>query len=123
MLRAATTLLLGACVALLALPTLCAVPGEGAWMYGLEDGTYDIWQLNPLLQTETLVYQTGFTDANGMAFDTVRDQLIFLVEQPVSDEGCWVFDIKTQTLTKVATLAAMGYAGGVPNNAAYYDGE
>jgi hypothetical protein len=121
MLRAATTLLLGACVALLALPTLCAVPGEGAWMYGLEDNTYDIWQLNPLLQVQELVYETGFEDANGMAFDTVRDQLLFLVDEPVADAGCWVFDVKTQVLSYVASLAAMGYASS-PNNAAYYDG-
>jgi hypothetical protein len=121
MLRAATTLLLGACAALLALPTLCAVPGEGAWMYGLTDDTYDIWQLNPLLQLEELVYETRFEEANALAFDTVRDQLLFLVETPIADEGCWLFDVKTQTLSKVATLAAMGYAN-APSNAAYYNG-
>ena len=121
MLRAATTLLLGACVALLALPTLYAVPGEGAWMYGLQDETFDIWQLNPLLQVEELVYQTTFEGANGMAFDTVRDQLLFMVDAPVADEGCWVFDVKTQVLSFVASLATMGYASS-PSNAAYYDG-
>ena len=128
MLRAATNALLlrVGCLALLALPALCAVPGEGAWMYGLTnefaDPYYQIYQLNPLLEQQEMVYSTTFTDANAMAFDTARDQLLFLVEQPAGDAGCWVFDIKTQALTKVATLTAMGYGGGVPNNAAYYDG-
>ena len=128
MLRAATAVLLGgACLALMALPALCAVPGEGAWMYGLSDdisdsGTYEIYQLNPLLEQQELVYATSFTDANGMAFDTARDLLFFLVEEPLVDEGCWVFDVKTQTLTKIATLVEMGYPDGSPINAAYYDG-
>jgi len=126
MLRAATAVLLGgACLALMALPALCAVPGEGAWMYGLTNDfadTYEIYQLNPLLEQQESVYTTTFTDANGMAFDTARDLLIFLVDEPDVDEGAWVFDIKTQTLTKIATLVEMGYPGGSPSNAAYYDG-
>lgn len=83
MLRAATNaLLLGVgCLALLALPALCAVPGEGAWMYGLSAGDvdvddddvpvpYGIYQLNPLLEQQEMVYATTFTDANAMAFDS-----------------------------------------------------
>ncbi len=130
MLRAATAVLLGgACLALVALPALCAVPGEGAWMYGLTNDfadnpnpTYEIYQLNPLLEQQELVYTTNFDSANGMAFDTARDLLLFLVESPVEDAGCWVFDVKTQTLTFVASLADMGYIEGAPSNAAYYDG-
>ena len=126
MLRAATNALLlgGGCLALLAMPALCAVPGEGAWMYGLTSdfaNTYEIYQLNPLLEQQEAVYTTTFTSANAMAFDTARDQLLFLATEPVADAGCWVFDIKTQVLTKVATLVDMGYQG-APSNAAYYDG-
>jgi len=126
MLRAATAVLLGgACLALMALPALSAVPGEGAWMYGLTRDfadTFEIYQLNPLLEQQELVSATNFTSANGMAFDTARDLLFFLVSDPEVDEGCWVFDVKTQTLTKIATLVEMGYPEGAPSNAAYYDG-
>lgn len=131
MLRTASSaFLLGACLALVAvMPGLSVAPGEGAWMYGLrrtgdndDDPTpYAIFQLNPLLQEQEIVKETTFMNANAMAFDTARDQLLFLVDEPVSEEGCWVFDIKTQMLTKVTTLAAMGY-GSPPSNAAYYDG-
>ena len=46
-----------------ALPALCAVPGEGAWMYGLTNefsNTYEIYQLNPLLEQQESVYTTNF---------------------------------------------------------------
>lgn len=61
MFRTAATLLLSGCLVLLmaAMPALAAVPGEGAWMYGVSlDETVRIQQFNPLLEIAEEIYDT-----------------------------------------------------------------
>ena len=52
--------------------------------------TYEIYQLNPLLEQQEAVYTTTFTGANGLAFDTARDLLLFLAAIPPTTKaaGC-----------------------------------
>lgn len=132
MLRAATLLIAG-CLSML---SVHAADGVGAFMYALSkdipnEANWWIVEVNPLIQREKPVKDSGISIndlANALAFDTARDQLIFLGASepgPQSTDGVYVFDVSTKALTKFATLAAMQFpAGGegpIPAGAAYYD--
>lgn len=122
MLRTAALLLL---VCLGMLGALAADPGVGSYMYGLRliSSTRNIVQYNPVLQTATPVFDTGLADSNALAFDTLRNQLIFLGEDFSAVEALYVWDIATETMTLIAPWAPLAAALGIgtTDSAAFYN--
>lgn len=119
MLRAATLLLLGM------LGAQAADPGVGSYMYGLRtvSGTRKVMQYNPLLQVAEEAFDTGLKDSNALAFDTLRNQLIFLGEDFSDVESLYVWDIATETMTLIAPWAPLATALGITttDSAAFYN--
>lgn len=122
MLRTAVLLLLGG---LGMLGAHAADPGLGSYMYGLRkiNGTRWIVQYNPPIQQLEVVFDTGLDDSNALAFDTLRDQLIFLGEDFSNVESLYVWDIATETMTLIAPWAPLAAALGITttDSAAFYN--
>eukprot|EP00624_Nannochloropsis_granulata_P004533 evm.model.NODE_32489_length_25912_cov_24.063213.5 len=122
MLRTAVLLLLGG---LGMLGAHAADPGLGSYMYGLRkiNGTRWIVQYNPPIQQLEVVFDTGLDDSNALAFDTLRDQLIFLGEDFSNVESLYVWDIATETMTLIAPWAPLAAALGMTttDSAAFYN--
>lgn len=133
MLRTAALLLLGGGLGMLG--AHAADPAAGAYMYGISDesstGTFWIDQFNPVKQEEAVAFDTGIVSANGdanaLALDTVRNQLLFVAgDDFLSTLKLYVFDITAKTLNVVAPYTALGLANPIGtwevlNNAAFYD--
>jgi hypothetical protein len=128
MLRAATLLLLSVLLGCLGvLGAQAANPGVGSYMYGnrLNSTTGHRWivQYNPPLQQLEWTFDTGLNRANALAFDTLRNQLIFLGRDFSRFEGLYVWDIATEKQTLIAPWAPLEAALGFRNVecAAYYN--
>lgn len=124
MLRALALLLL-ACLGMLQ-AALAAAPGVGSYMYGLKSisGSRKIVQYNPVLQTLTTAFDTGLPNGNALAFDTLRNQLIFLGEDSSNVESFYVWDIASNTMTLIGQWAPIATALGLTttDSAAFYNG-
>lgn len=124
MLRAALLLL----VAGLGILGARAADGVGSYMYGQVDISGERWivQYNPVLQEEQLVLNTHFTDnINAMAFDVVRNQLLFVGGNDQNDlagtYNLWVLDIDTMAMTFVAPYTELGFMDYLLDNAAWFE--
>lgn len=131
MLRTAALVLLGG---LGMLGGHAADPAAGAYMYGISDesstGTFWIDEFNPVKQEEAVEYDTGIVSANGdanaLALDTIRNQILFVAGDDLAAMKLYVFDITAKNLNVVADYTALGLSapandGEVLNNAAFYD--
>lgn len=134
MLRTAALILLG-CLGMLG-GARAADPAAGEYMYGIDEeastGTFWIQEFNPVKQEEAIEYNTGIVSANGdanaLAFDVARNQLLFVAGDDLSTLKLWVFDVTAKTLSVVGTYneiglpyPAPGNFGDVLNNAAFFD--
>lgn len=135
MLRAAALLLLGGGLGMLG-RALAADPAAGAYMYGIDEeastGTFWIQEFNPVKQEEAIEYDTGIVstgsdaDANALAFDVGRNQLLFVAGEDLPSLKLWVFDVTTKTLSVVGLYTDIGLTtpasrSDVLNNAAFFD--
>jgi hypothetical protein len=82
--------------------------------YGVDVGN-DLWEIDPVAKTSTKINVTLYQTANGLAYDSTREQLFFVNAANTFD----YWERSTNTVKSVGGLS-LGLAAN-PNNLAYYN--